>query len=110
MCGNEGIALVAPQKSLCRRIFPGTPGTEETEGRAMFQIARQVEGGGGSFVKLVQLDSDDFAVIVRYPSEGKLYHQYMGPDFNAAEEIFDREVKKIASMEDLHTSGQWEIQ
>ena len=75
----------------------------------MFQIARQIEGGGGSFVKLVQLDSDDFAVIVGYPSEGKLYHQYMGPDFSAAEEIFNREVEKIASREDLRVSGEWEI-
>jgi hypothetical protein len=83
--------------------------TVESEGRAMFQIARQIEGGGGSFVKLVQLDSDDFAVIVRYPSEGKLYHQYMGPDFSAAEEIFNREVEKIASREDLRVSGEWEI-
>lgn len=63
----------------------------------MFQIAKKTQGPGGSFVKLVQLDSDDFAVIVRYPGDIKLAHRYVGPDFYKAEEIFDQESQSLHS-------------
>ncbi len=63
----------------------------------MFQIAKKTQGPGGSFVKLVQLDSDDFAVIVRYPRDIKLAHRYVGPDFYKAEEVFDQETRLIHS-------------
>lgn len=58
----------------------------------MFAITRQAHGKRGAFVKLVQLDSDDFAVIVRLPSEGGLHNRYIGPDLSRAEEVFDTEV------------------
>ncbi len=57
----------------------------------MFQIARKAEGRGGAFVKLVQLDTDDFVVIVRSASDGRLRHVYFGPDFMKAEEVFEKE-------------------
>lgn len=57
----------------------------------MFQIAKQTEGPGGAFVKLVHLESDDFAVVVRYPSDGRLHQRYIGPDFMKAEEIYGLE-------------------
>lgn len=63
----------------------------------MFQVAKQTGGRKGSFVKLVQLESDDFAVVVRYPSDSRLCQRYIGPDFYKAEEIFDAEVDRITS-------------
>lgn len=65
--------------------------------RAMFQVAKQTGGPKGSFVKLVQLESDDFAVVVRYPSDSRLHQRYIGPDFYKAEAIFRAEVDKIVS-------------
>ncbi|MGO9570445.1 MAG: hypothetical protein ACLP5H_23185 [Desulfomonilaceae bacterium] len=61
----------------------------------MFQIAKQARGDRGSFVKLIQLDADDFAVIVRAPSDVRLHHRYIGPDSSKAEEIFSAEVGKL---------------
>jgi hypothetical protein len=67
--------------------------------RAMFQVAKQTGGRKGSFVKLVQFESDDFAVVVRYPSDSRLCQRYIGPDFYKAEEIFSAEVDKITAEE-----------
>ena len=67
----------------------------------MFQITRQATGSSGGFVKLVKLDEDDYAVIVRYPADGRLHNRYMGPDSNKAEEIFTSEVRKLTSEGDL---------
>jgi len=50
---------------------------------------------------LVRLDEDDYAVIVRYPADGRLHNRYMGPDSNKAEEIFGSEFKKLGSTDDL---------
>jgi hypothetical protein len=61
----------------------------------MFCITRQAQGRRGSFVRLVHLDSDDYAVIVRPPSEGKLHHRYVGPDLAKAEEVFDTEADRL---------------
>jgi len=61
----------------------------------MFQITKQARGDRGSFVKLVQLDADDFAVIVRAPSDVRLHHRYIGPDPAKAEEIFNAELGKL---------------
>jgi hypothetical protein len=61
----------------------------------MFQIAKQARGNRGSFVKLIRLDKDDFAVIVRAQSDVRLHHRYIGPDPAKAEEIFDTEVGKL---------------
>jgi len=63
----------------------------------MFRISKHAEGGQGSFVKLVHLDSDDFAVIVRSPSDGRLHHKYIGPDLSEAEEIFAAESGKVCA-------------
>lgn len=60
----------------------------------MFQIARHALGSGGAFVKLVHLESDDFAVIVRYPNDGRYHHRYIGPDFYEAEDVFLREADR----------------
>jgi hypothetical protein len=65
----------------------------------MFQIAKQAEGIGGSFVKLVQLESEDFAVIVRVPRDSKLHQRYIGPDFMKAEEVFNQELMKVKSLD-----------
>jgi len=62
---------------------------------SMFQVTRNAEGGRGAFVKLIQLDSDDFAVIVRTPEDGRLQHRYIGPDLSTAEEVFASEVRKL---------------
>jgi hypothetical protein len=62
---------------------------------AMFQIAKQARGDRGAFVKLIQLDADDFAVIVRAPSDVRLHHRYIGPDPAKAEEIFNAESGKL---------------
>ncbi len=61
----------------------------------MFQIAKQALGDRGAFVKLIQLDADDFAVIVRAPSDVRLHHRYIGPDPAKAEEIFNAEAGKL---------------
>ena len=63
----------------------------------MFQIAKQAQGERGSFVKLVHLDSDDFAVIVRHSSDDKLHHVYIGPDSSEAERVFDREITQVTA-------------
>ncbi len=62
----------------------------------MFQITRQVQGKHGAFVKLAQLDSEDFAVIVRSPYDMRLHQRYIGPDLSKAEEIFNHEISKLA--------------
>ncbi len=67
----------------------------------MFQIAKQFSGDQGSFVKLVHLDSEDFAVILRSASDGKLHHLYIGPDQHKAEEVFEGAVQNVASKEQL---------
>ncbi len=61
----------------------------------MFQIAKQAQGDRGSFVKLIRLDPDDFAVIVRAPADVRLHHRYIGPDPLKAEEIFNAEVGRL---------------
>ncbi len=48
-------------------------------------------------MRLVQLESDDFAVVVRNASDGRLRHRYVGPDFMKAEEVFDQEVKRVTA-------------
>ena len=63
----------------------------------MFQVAKESHGEKGAFVKLVELDSDDFVVIVRYPSDARLQHRYVGPDFMKAEEVFDFETEKVGA-------------
>ena len=52
-------------------------------------------GAKGAFVKLVQLDTEDFAVIVRSQMDGRLHHKYIGPDQSKAEEIFLSESEKL---------------
>jgi hypothetical protein len=61
----------------------------------MFTITKQALGDDGAFVKLVHLDSDDFAVIVRLSSDVRLHNRYMGPDPIEAEEVFGFEVTKL---------------
>jgi len=61
----------------------------------MFRVTKHAEGGRGAFVKLIYLDSDDFAVIVRAPEDGRLQHLYIGPDSSKAEEVFAGEVRKL---------------
>jgi len=61
----------------------------------MFQITKQAQGQCGSFVKLVQFEGDDFAVIVRYPDDGRYHQKYIGPDFFKAEEVYAQELEKI---------------
>lgn len=61
----------------------------------MFRITKHAEGQRGAFVKLVHLDTDDFAVIVRSQSDGRLHHKYIGPDLSKAEEIFNVEIAKF---------------
>jgi hypothetical protein len=67
----------------------------------MFNIARKAEGRRGSFVSLVHLDSDDFAVIIRYPDSSALRHLYVGPDYSIAEEVFTSAANRVTSGEDL---------
>jgi hypothetical protein len=62
----------------------------------MFRITRQIQGRHGAFVKLAQLDSEDFAVIVRSPHDMRLQQRYIGPDPGKAEEIFSQEISKMA--------------
>ncbi|MBI5250141.1 MAG: hypothetical protein HY912_11665 [Desulfomonile tiedjei] len=62
----------------------------------MFNITKQALGDDGAFVKMIQLESDDFAVIVRFPSDVRLHNRYMGPDVSKAEEVFNTEVSKFA--------------
>jgi hypothetical protein len=64
----------------------------------MFRITRQAQGRHGSFVKLAQFDSDDYAVIVRSPFDMRLHQRYIGPDLAKAEEIFTAEVTKVADL------------
>lgn len=61
----------------------------------MFTITKQVEGHKGAFVRLVQVEGDDFAVITRLPNDGKLQHRYIGPDLAKAEEVFQTEASKF---------------
>jgi hypothetical protein len=61
----------------------------------MFEIQKQKEGMGGSFVRLVKLSSDDYTVIVRSPDDGRLLNRYMGPDLSKAEEVFNSEIDKL---------------
>jgi len=61
----------------------------------MFKVTKHAEGGRGAFVKLIYLDSDDYAVIVRTPEDGRLQHLYIGPDLSKAEEVFVGEVRKL---------------
>lgn len=49
-------------------------------------------------MKLVRLDTEDFAVIVRSPSDGRLHHRYVGPDLSKAEEVFDGEVARLTEL------------
>jgi hypothetical protein len=65
----------------------------------MFSITKQAEGPGGAFVKLVKLDEDDYAVIIRHSTDGKLHNRYIGPDSSKAEEVFVSEVRKLAADE-----------
>ena len=60
----------------------------------MFHVTKQALGDDGAFVRLIQLDSDDFAVIVRFPSDVRLHTRYIGPDLSKAEEVFSSEVGK----------------
>jgi len=62
----------------------------------MFRITRQIQGRHGAFVKLAQLDSEDFAVIVRSPHDMRLQQRYIGPDLGKAEEIFSQEISRMA--------------
>jgi hypothetical protein len=64
----------------------------------MFHLTRQAQGRHGSFVKLAQFDSEDYAVIVRSPFDMRLHQRYIGPDLAKAEEIFTSEVTKIADL------------
>ena len=64
----------------------------------MFHLTRQAQGRLGSFVKLAQFDSEDYAVIVRSPFDMRLHQRYIGPDLAKAEEIFTSEVTKIADL------------
>jgi len=61
----------------------------------MFRIQNHAEGDRGAFVKLIQLDGDDFAVVVRSPADGRLHHRYIGPDSSKAEEVFNAEASKL---------------
>lgn len=61
----------------------------------MFQIVKQTAGNRGTFVRLVRLDSDDYAVIVRQAEDGRLHHRYIGPDQAKAEEVFDEESSSL---------------
>ncbi len=61
----------------------------------MFRITKHEMGAKGAFVKLVQLDTEDFAVIVRSQMDGRLHHKYIGPDQSKAEEIFLSESEKL---------------
>ncbi len=51
-------------------------------------------------MKLVHLNSDDFAVIVRHPGKGRLHQRYVGPDLTKAEEVYGEESKKIVDPQD----------
>lgn len=62
----------------------------------MFRVIKQAEGEKGSFAKLVHLQSDDFAVVARYPGDDKLHHVYVGPDQVKAGEVFEAELAKIS--------------
>jgi hypothetical protein len=66
----------------------------------MFSVTKQAQGKRGSFVKLVQLDSDDYAVIVRPPADGRLQNRYVGPDLAKAEEVFKAEADRLADVVD----------
>lgn len=61
----------------------------------MFNVTKEVLGENGEFVRLVQLDSEDFAVIVRLPSDVRLHNRYIGPDLSIAEDVFEAEVAQL---------------
>ncbi len=61
----------------------------------MFTIIQHAEGERGSFIKLVQLEGDDFVVVIRDPNDGRLKHRYVGPDQVKAEESFASESRKL---------------
>jgi hypothetical protein len=61
----------------------------------MFTVTKHEEGPKGAFIKLVQLESEDFAVITRCSGDGRLHHKYIGPDLTEAEEVFQMEAGKI---------------
>jgi hypothetical protein len=61
----------------------------------MFQTIKQAEGNLGSFVRLIKLESDDYAVIVRVASDGRLHQRYIGPDLSKAEETFSSEIARL---------------
>ncbi len=63
----------------------------------MFHVTKQALGDDGAFVKLVQLESDDFAVIVRGSSDVRLHNRYIGPDLSKAEEVFNAEVGRFTA-------------
>ncbi len=62
----------------------------------MFHVTKQALGDDGAFVRLVQLDSDDFAVVVRGSSDVRLHNRYIGPDLSKAEEVFNAEADRFA--------------
>ncbi len=62
----------------------------------MFTIIQHAEGARGSFIKLVQLEGDDFVVVIRDPQDGRLKHRYIGPDQAEAEESFMIESEKLS--------------
>ncbi len=64
----------------------------------MFRIIKQTDATNGVFVKLVHLEGDDFAVILRASSDGKLIHKYIGPDSAKADEVFEAESAKLFSL------------
>lgn len=66
----------------------------------MFQIAKEVHGDNGAFVKLAQLESDDFAVILRSASDGRLQHLYIGPDQRKAEEVFEGAKERLTTTDE----------
>jgi len=66
----------------------------------MFQIAKEVHGDNGAFVKLVQLESDDFAVISRSAPDGRLQHLYIGPDQRKADEVFDGAKESLSGQDE----------
>jgi hypothetical protein len=61
----------------------------------MFKVIKHAAGHEGAFVKLVRVADDDYAVVVRNPSEAKLNHRYIGPDPGNADEVFEAEAGKL---------------
>ncbi len=67
----------------------------------MFQILKQTEGVRGSLVRLIKMGADDFTVLYRASSDGRIYHRYVGPDSTKAEEVFILESEKILGRVDV---------